>query len=765
MDCQHPDIEKFIDCKKDKTQITGANLSVKLHDDFITKALNREKYTKQWPINHNNPKFTQEINAEDLWNKIIQAAHESAEPGALFWDTILRESIGNCYKELGFGEISTNPCQPKWATILTPNGITTIEKINIGDRIWSADGWTTVINKQFTGIKEVYRFNIYHSEYFRWKQPKTGTQQFYGTLNHKIVSEDMKIEICKAKTIDIFKQNTDTETITVPLCDPEFISKEEVYSITVDNKSHTYWSNGCNVSNCGEQPLPILDTCRLLLLNLYSFVENPFTKNAKFNYDKYFNYAKIAQRLMDDIIDLEIERIDKIIDKITNDDQDKNIKKRELDLWITVKNMCINGRRSGTGTTGLADAMAALGIKYGTKQCEEEVNKIYRTHKMGCFTSSVEMAKELGAFPIWNKELEKNNPFLLRIKEENPQLYSDMQKYGRRNIGLLTQSPAGTISCVTQTSSGCEPLFYLSQKRRKKGNLNDPNFRCDFTDQNGDHFMEFEYIHPKVKIWQNITKENDITKSPWYNCCAEDINYKNRIAIQGIMQKHIDAAISSTINLPEDTTVETIGEIYKLAWESGLKGITVYRKNCRSGVILDNSNKNKSSDQNKRPKELPCDVYHSIVNGQQYFVLVGKLNNQPYEIFAGKNGMIDNKIKSGTIIRKKKGFYKAVFSDDETELSPITSFCTDVEEAISRLVSISLRANVDLNLVTTQLEKTGGANPQMHSYTKAIARVLKKYIKDGTKIEGETCPECGGQLVRKEGCWTCDKNCGYSKCA
>jgi ribonucleoside-diphosphate reductase alpha chain len=624
MDCQHPDIFNFINCKKDKTKITGANLSVKLHDDFIKQAFSGKKYQLQWPIQSNSPKIVQEINAVDLWNELIKAARESAEPGALFWDTILNTNIGNCYKDFGFGDQSCNPC--------------------------------------------------------------------------------------------------------------------------------------------AELSLPFLDSCRLLLLNLYSYVQNPFTSHALFDYDLFNQHARVAQRLMDDMIDLELECIDRIIDKIKLDDEEEYIKCRELDLWKNIKYMCGQGRRTGTGTTALADALAALGISYGSKKSIETTDSIYETFMLACFGSSVEMAKELGSFPMWNPELEKDNPYLLRLKDISPDLYEEMQKYGRRNLGLLTQSPAGTVSCETQTSSGCEPLTFISVKRRKKGNLTDTNFRCDFTDQNGDNWMEFEYIHPKVKIWQDITGKTDIKESPWYGCCAEDINYKDRIKIQSTMQKYIDHSISSTINLPENTTIEEVGEIYKLAWKSGLKGITIYRKNCRTGVILDNSKK----DDPKRPRELPCDVHFTSSGGKPYMVLVGLMNNEPYEIFALENSRlssISQKIKTGTIIRKKKGFYKAIFKDDDMEFSPITDFCSDMEEAISRLVSTSLRAKVDLNLVTIQLEKTGGTNGSVHSYAKALSRVLKKYIKDGTNIDGELCPDCQSPLVRKDGCWACaSESCSYSKC-
>jgi ribonucleoside-diphosphate reductase alpha chain len=627
MDVKHPTASDFAQSKLIEEEITGANISLAVHDDFIKNALKDQEYTQQWPIDSNEPKITQTIRAKELWDTIIQTAWESAEPGVLFWDTIIRESISDCYCEYGFKTIATNPCS--------------------------------------------------------------------------------------------------------------------------------------------ELPLPALDSCRLLLMNLFSFVVNPFTKDAYFDYELFYHHAQIAQRLMDDLIDLELECIKRIIEKIESDPEDIKYKERELKLWQQVYNMCKYGRRTGTGHTALADTLAALDIKYGSKAAIAETEKIAKIFKFGCYKSSIDMAKELGPFPIWKHDLEKYNPFLNRLQKEyitindmaisGAALYEEMKLYGRRNIACLTLSPAGTISVETQTTSGGEPILYFSQKRRKKGNLTDENFRCDFIDKNGDKWMEFEFDHPKVAMWKQITGKTNIKDSPWYGCCAEDLPYLARIQMQSALQKHIDHSISSTINLSSDTTVETVAKIYEEAWKHGLKGITIYREGCRSGVILNNAD--------ERPKELPCDVYHVSVRGQSYFVLVGLRDNVPFEIFAGRNGCIANAIKTGKIIRKKKGFYKAVFEEDDTELSPITSFSTETEEAITRLVSTSLRAKVDLNLVVTQLEKVGGNSAEIHGFAKVLARVLKKYIKDGAEIKGETCPDCQGPLVRKNGCWTCFKECGYSKCS
>jgi ribonucleoside-diphosphate reductase alpha chain len=478
--------------------------------------------------------------------------------------------------------------------------------------------------------------------------------------------------------------------------------------------------------------------------------------------------AQIAQRLMDDIIDLELECIDRIIDKINSDPEPQEYKERELNMWERVKQMCANGRRTGTGTTALADTLAALNIKYGSKKSLEVTDKIFKTLKFGCYRSSVDMAQELWCFPIWTQELEKDNPFLNRIKDETIEignyvisgaaLYNDMSIYGRRNIACLTLSPAGTISVETQTTSGGEPLLYFSMKRRKKGNMTDENFRCDFTDQNGDKWMEFEFEHPKLTQWREVTGKKNIEDSPWYGCCAEDLNYLSRIKMQATIQKHVDHSISSTINLPENTTVETVAKIYEEAWKHGCKGITIYRKGCRTGVILDNTKK----EEQKRPKELLCDVHHISVHGQKYFVLVGLEDGKPIECFAGRNGILDKDIKHGKIVKRKKNFYSfTADSSDEPDLSPITASMNEMERAISRLLSGLLRSGASIDFIVKQLEKTGETE-ELTSFTKCLARVLRHY---SNVIEhGEKCPECQNTLIRKEGCWTCSNNCGFTKC-
>lgn len=626
----HPDILDFISCKKDRTKVVGANISVKITDEFIQAVKSNSKYQLRFPIDSKTPKISKYINAREVWNKIVESAHDSAEPGVLFWDTMLRESIPDCYSNDGFNSVC------------------------------------------------------------------------------------------------------------------------------------------CNV--CSELNLGAFGSCLLMVINIYSYITNPFTKNAYFDSSTFYKDAKLAQRIMDDIVDLEIEYTSKIIDKIKNDPESNETKQTELNLWIKIQEVCKNGRRIGIGLTGLADAIAAMGLKYGTEESIKLARELYQTLKFACYESSIEIAKELGPFPIFNDELEKNNPFLNRLKSESitignsvikgSDLWNDMRHYGRRNISLLTSSPAGTVSLLTQTSSAIEPVFELLHTRKKKVNSNDNNARVDSIDKVGDKWTIFKVTHPQYEYYNKLKQENPelIIEDPYIGSCANDINWLQRIKLQSAIQHHICHCISSTINLPSTVDVETISNIYLTAYDNRCKGITVYRDKSREGVLTrDNT---KSSD---RPREIPCQVHHVTVRGNEYFVLIGMMDGRPYEVFAGRNGFLDkNKIKSGKIIRKRKGFYKAIFDDDEeTEIAPCTINCTDSENAITRLVSLSLQNGVSLNKIVTQLEKVPG---DLTSYAKSIARALKRHIPDGTSIDGEVCPECGSNITRFEGCWKC-VNCSYSKCS
>lgn len=634
----------FATVKYDAKMVTGANISIRLSDEFLTAVDNNTDFEQRWPTDVKNPVISKQTNANKAWKKIVRSAWQMAEPGLLFWDNILRESPADCYAKFGFRTLSTNPC--------------------------------------------------------------------------------------------------------------------------------------------GEIPLSAYDSCRLMVVNLFSFVVNPFTKKAYFDYESFYETVKVIQRLMDDLIDLEIEKIEQIIEKIGNDPEDEEIKSREKNLWKKMLKACKNGRRTGTGITALGDTLAALDIGYGSDEGIEETERIYQTLKFGAYASSVEMAKELGAFPIWDHELEKDNPFLNRIENEfvilapsnvkrksvskehsypvidGKKIYADMKKYGRRNIALLTTAPTGTVSLQTQTSSGIEPQFSIAPyTRRKKGNPGDVNFRTDYVDQNGDNWMEFPVYPPKVQKWIEISGETDLAKSPWAGSCAKELVWTQRVKLQAAAQRHVDHSISSTINLPADVTVDQVDEIYRTAWKAGCKGITIYRDGCRSGVLIENNSKKQKKSVSERPETLPCDVYHIKAKGEEYFVLVGLLDGEPYEVFAGKNGMIAKNIHTGTLVHRAKK-YDAVFEDGV--LTDVAEYLSDEEEAITRMVSTALQSpGVDINVIVHRLQKTKG---NLFGFARAMARALGTYVKDKEeKLTGEVCPNCNNNLIRQEGCIKCP-GCSFSKC-
>jgi ribonucleoside-diphosphate reductase alpha chain len=641
LNVHHPDILEFAKVKRDLTKVTGANISIRLTDEFLNAVDNNEDYEQRWPVDSSSPSISRKVNARSIWNIIVENAHHMAEPGLLFWDNIIKESPSDCYSDCGYKTISTNPCS--------------------------------------------------------------------------------------------------------------------------------------------EIPLSAFDSCRLMLLNAFGYVESPFTKKARFNFEKFNKDAEICQRLMDDLVDLEIECIERIIEKISSDPEPKETKHREISLWKKIKDAALNGRRTGTGATAIGDALAALGLQYTSEEGINMTEEIYKNLKLSAYRSSVKMAKEIGSFPVWDWNKEKDNPFLNRIKDEDSVLYNDMKKHGRRNIALLTTAPAGSVSILTQTSSGIEPQFMIDPYiRRKKGNPGDVGFRSDFVDQNGDHWMEFKVYPPKVKMWMGITGETDLKKSPWSGSTAPELDWRKRVHLQSVAQKHLDHAISSTINLPNDVSVSSVDEIYRTAWKSGCKGITIYRDGCRTGVLVSESKKNTEDEilitkAPKRPESLPCDVHHCIVKGKQYFVIVGKMKEKPYEVFASMNHtsdsnndlLISKSFTSGTLTKESRGHYRADLNDsneNSMKIKKIGDRLTEEESALTRIISTALRHGADVQFIVHQLEKVEGS---MHGFSKSIARALKKYIPDGAEVSGETCSNCKTQdkcaLVRQEGCIMC-KSCGWSKC-
>lgn len=764
----HPDILDFIRMKLDETKVTGANVSVKLTDEFLLAVENDEEYEQRFPVDSKTPLISKMVKAKDIWSEIIRCAWLRAEPGLLFWDNIIKESPSDCYADKGFKTIATNPSL-RWNTkVLTDQGY-----FNIIDLVGRDD------LKVFTINNEWHSFKCFLSGQNKqlWKITLENGKVLYSTGEHKwpIIDSLASRPLLKFKTCELLPAEHKFWPITWNELPVEIISVEpteiyeDVYDLTVFDVTHTFFiEETCFTGNCSELPLSALDSCRLLLLNLYSYVSFPFNKRASFEFSRFYADVKLAQRLMDDLIDAELLCIEKIIEKIENDPEPGYIKTVELEMWEKAYWSCKHGRRTGTGITALGDTIAALGLKYGSKESIDFTDKVYKVLKLGAYASSVEMAKELGAFTVWDHEKEKDNLFLNRIKEDKLEgivdgkdIYALMKKYGRRNIALLTTAPAGTVSLLAAigkrfgTTSGIEPTFKTHYMRRRKI-THDVVTKADFVDKTGDKWQEFIICAAGPQEWMDLTGKNDLQQSPYNGACAEEINWVNRVKLQAAAGKHVDHSISSTINLPEDVKEDEVAKIYQSAWKMKLKGITVYRKNCRSGVLIDI----KDNPTVERPKEVNCDVYHITVKGKSYFVLVGLINNKPYEVFAGRNGFLKKSVKHGKVIRIKKGYYKAIL-DDDTEIVPLSSAAEEHEETITRLTSACLQAsNGDITKVVDQLEKINGS---YQNFATSIVKALKKYIPDGTKVNDE-CPECHQlSLIRSGGCKSC-QNCGWTAC-
>jgi ribonucleoside-diphosphate reductase alpha chain len=624
----HPEVLTFATIKKDLTKVTGANISIFLTDEFLEAVEKGGKYEQRWPVDSKKPKFSNMVDAKEVWNKIIETAHLTAEPGLMFIDSIIKDHPASSYAEEGFTPHSSNPCSE-----ISMNA----------------------------------------------------------------------------------------------------------------------------------------DTCRLMAINMSSFVDNPFTKDAKFNYDKWSEIVYKAQRLMDDMVDLEIEYMGKIIEKIKSDPEPEFIKAIELRTWEEFLSNATKGRRTGLGVTAIGDAFAYLNVKYGSDESIDLMDKIFKAKKIAEYRCSIDLAEERGAFPIYNYDKENDNAFIKQLIKDAPELDSLLKKHGRRNICISTIAPTGSVSILTQTTSGIEPVFALSYTRKKKITTND-DAKADYVDQLGDKFQIFTVYHHGLEKWMKITGETDIKKSPYFGSTSYDMNYQQRVKLQSAAQRHIDHAISSTVNLPNDATIEDVSKIYTEAWHKNLKGITVYRDGCRDGILVSDESENKNDKKAivtselhaiKRPKKIPCDVYSITADGEKWTVLIGLVDGKPYELFCGKPKKVElGKTEKGYIEKESKGVYSLHIGED-TVLKDISDIFTDTQGSITRLTSTLLRHGVDIQFVVQQLEKSDGA---IFSFTKAISRVLKKYIKDGVKENGVKCQECGADsLVRQEGCVTC-KNCGWSKC-
>ena len=674
---KHPDAEAFVDAKMEEGKVTGANVSVKITDSFMEAAVNDRPFVQQFPINAEQPTYSKEISAKKLWEKIVHNAWKSAEPGVLFWDTIIRESLPDCYADLGFRTVSTNPC--------------------------------------------------------------------------------------------------------------------------------------------GEIPLCPYDSCRLLSINLYSYVKNPFTEEAAFDFDLFRKHALLAQRLMDDIVDLEMEKIDRIMEKIKSDPQNDEVKHAEYHLWEKIKEKSGKGRRTGVGITAEGDMIAAMGLRYGTEEATKFAVEVHKTLALSAYRSSVTMAQERGAFSIFEAERERNNPFVLRIKEADPQLYSDMMKHGRRNIACLTIAPTGTTSLMTQTTSGIEPVFLPVYTRRRKVNPNDTDVHVDYVDEVGDSFEEYIVYHKKFLEWMKIngldtTKKytqaeiNDLVKrSPYYKATANDVDWLMKVRMQGAIQKWVDHSISVTVNLPNNVDEALVNKLYVEAWRSGCKGCTIYRDGSRSGVMISVSKKDKKkkndngretsqdSDLNsseekhehvctppqvveERPQVLDCDVVRFQNNKEKWVAFVGLLDGYPYEIFTGLQDddegiVLPKSVIKGKIIKQTNadGTHRYDFQFEnkrgyKTTVEGLSEKFNPEYWNYAKLISGVLRYRMPIDHVIHLVGSLQLKDESINTWKNGVERALKKYVTDGTTVSGQTCPICGQEtLVYQEGCLICT-NCGASRC-
>ncbi len=646
---KHPDSEQFIDAKMDEGKVTGANVSVKIDDEFMKAVRNATTYHQKYPIHSDEPVYTKETDAAKLWQKIVFNAWKSAEPGILFWDTVIRESVPDCYADLGYGTVSTNPC--------------------------------------------------------------------------------------------------------------------------------------------GEIPLCPYDSCRLIAINLYSYVDQPFTEHARFNFPLFRSHVRLSQRIMDDIIDLELEKIDAIYDKIVADPELDEIKQVELNLWGKIKEKAINGRRTGIGITAEGDMLAALGLQYGSENAIDFSVEVHKIVALEAYRGSVLLAKERGAFPIYDTKKEANNPYIKRLALADPELYEEMTKFGRRNIALLTIAPTGTTSLMTQTTSGIEPVFMPVYKRRRKVNPNDKEARIDFVDEMGDSWEEYLIFHHKFKLWMEINGYNSkkkysndeidelVNKSPYAKATSNDIDWMAKVRMQGQIQKWVDHSISVTINLPEDATEELVGKLFFSAWESGCKGVTVYREGSRSGVLLSTKDKKKEGVfPTKRPEILEADIVRFQNNKEKWIAFIGLIDGKPYEIFTGladdeEGILLPRSVTSGWIIknRDENGVSRYDFQyvnnrGYKTTIEGLSFKFNPIFWNYAKLISSVLRHSMPIQKIVELITSLQFDAESINTWKNGVARALKKFIPNGTSCEDAKCEGCGSEnVIYQEGCLICT-DCGSSKC-
>ena len=786
----HPDAEAFIDAKMTEGKITGANVSVKIDDAFMDAVSKDEVYVQKFPIYSDNPSVKKEIKARDLWKKIVHNAWKSAEPGVLFWDTVIRESVADCYADLGFKTVSTNPCVTGDTTLLTRKGYVHISDL-VGKEIeiWNGYEWSTVTPFKTSDNAKVYLvkfsdgYELKCTEYHKFVL-KGGVRK---ELKDVVVGDKIENYFIPANYCDLNENRKfKIEDITIESIDE--YGSEPTYCVN-EPKNHTALFNMVMTGNCGEVPLCPYDSCRLLALNLFSYVRNPFCEDAYFDKNMFADHAWMALRIMDDIIDLELEKIDQIITKVENDPESDEVKATELNLWKKIRKKCEMGRRTGIGITAEGDMLAALGLRYGTEEASEFSENVHKVLAGSVYYSSVYLARERGAFPIYDSEREKNNPFIGRLREEYPQMYDDMLKYGRRNIACLTIAPTGTVSLMTQTTSGIEPVFMPVYKRRRKVNHNDQDSHVDFIDSTGDAFEEYLVIHPKFKMWMDMNGhsldkgcsqeeiDNLVSKSPYYQATSRDIDWLQKVRMQGRIQKWVDHSISVTINLPEDVDEELVDKLYFEAWKCGCKGCTVYRDGSRSGVLVSVSDKKDVVGNNKkRPKVLKADVVRFKHNSQNWIAFVGLLNERPYEIFTGliddeEGILLPKSVKTGEIEKYKdsKGYkhYRFTYKNKAGMVVAIENLETKFSSEFwnyAKLISATLRYEMPIHKAVGLIQSLDWNNESINNWSNGVVRALKRYIKDGTKAKGKVCPNCGQEtLVFQEGCLICT-NCGNSRC-
>jgi len=650
----HPDAEDFIDAKMEQGKVTGANVSVRMDDDFMKAVATGQTYTQKFPVQSPNPKVSKTIDAQKLWGKIVHNAWQSAEPGILFWDTIIKESVPDCYSDLGYNTVSTNPC--------------------------------------------------------------------------------------------------------------------------------------------GEIPLCPYDSCRLLAINLFSYVEQPFTDNASFNFKLFKEHIAAAQRIMDDIIDLELEKVEVILEKIKSDPELEETKAVEYNLWNNIKEKAEQGRRTGIGITAEGDMLAALGLRYGSEDANKFSIEVHKTIALEAYRASVHTAKDRGAFQIFDAEREKNNPFIARLKEADEKLYYEMLEYGRRNIALLTIAPTGTTSLMTQTTSGIEPVFLPVYKRRRKVNPNDKDVRIDFVDEVGDSWEEYLVFHHKFKQWMRVngidTEKNYsqeelqkiVEQSPYFKATSNDVDWLSKVRLQGAVQKWVDHSISVTINLPNEVSEELVGQLYLEAWKAGCKGVTVYRDGSRSGVLISNESKKSENEESltsfptKRPQILEADVVRLQNNKEKWIAFIGLINDQPYEIFTGmaddEDGiLIPRWVNEGLIIKSRNedgtSRYDFQYKNKRGYKTTIEGLSHKFDPEYwnyAKLISSTLRHGMPIEKVVDLINSLQLDSESINTWKNGVARALKRYVADGTEAKGQKCDSCNSKnLIYQEGCLTC-KDCGSSKC-